>query len=127
MIRPSSPRSGKKYLNIITCDKHVNSEPAGEPIEITGASKVYLKAELNNQELQFFYAINSAENLKSSKVDWQKIGPVLDGSILSDDYVQQNPLGYQPCFTGAFYALACQDLSGQSKHADFEYFEYKES
>jgi xylan 1,4-beta-xylosidase len=32
----------------------------------------------------------------------------------------------QPNFTGAFVGMACQDASGQGRHADFDYFEYKE-
>ena len=53
-------------------------------------------------------------------------GPVLDGSILSDDYVEDAEVRYRPCFTGAFVGLCCQDLSGQRLHADFDGFEYRE-
>jgi len=58
---------------------------------------------------------------------WEPVGPVLDGSILSDDYVETSGTGdFYPCFTGAFYGLCCQDLSGLRQHADFGYFAYKE-
>jgi len=58
---------------------------------------------------------------------WQPVGPLLDGSILSDDYVETSGTGdFYPCFTGAFYGLCCQDLSGLRQHADFGYFAYKE-
>lgn len=107
-----------KQLSIISCDKHQTSQPC-RSIDISHAEKIYLKAEFYGAELQFFYATVFDE--------WQKIGPLLDGSILSDDYVVQAESGYQPCFTGAFYALACQDLSGQKKYADFSYFQYKET
>ena len=40
---------------------------------------------------------------------------------LSDDYIQGG--GF---FTGAFVGMQCQDTSGQSIHADFDYFIYKE-
>jgi xylan 1,4-beta-xylosidase len=33
---------------------------------------------------------------------------------------------YRANFTGAFVGMACHDLSGQGKHADFDYFEYVE-
>jgi len=29
-------------------------------------------------------------------------------------------------FTGMFVGVACQDLSGRRKHADFDYFLYEE-
>ena len=58
--------------------------------------------------------------------NWHKLGPVLDGSILSDDYVRDEHNRYRPAFTGAFVGMVCQDLTGNLKHADFDWFEYKE-
>jgi xylan 1,4-beta-xylosidase len=29
-------------------------------------------------------------------------------------------------FTGAFVGMACQDMSGVGRHADFDWFEYRE-
>lgn len=110
--------SGKKFLTILTCDNHETSQPNEEPIEITGADRIYLKAEFYGANLQFFYALSPG--------NWLKIGPSLDGSILSDDYVEHGESRFHPCFTGAFYCLACQDLSGQNLHADFSYFSYRE-
>jgi xylan 1,4-beta-xylosidase len=44
----------------------------------------------------------------------------MDASILSDEHAV-------PCgFTGAFVALCCQDLSGRSRPADFDFLEYVE-
>jgi xylan 1,4-beta-xylosidase len=48
------------------------------------------------------------------------VGPVLDASKLSDEYASDFS------FTGAFVGMACQDLSGRSAHADFDFFEYAE-
>ncbi len=111
-----------KYLSIISCDKLLATEPAGDPVDITGADRVFLKADFDGAHLQFYYALN-----KEPSVDqWQTIGPVLDGSILSDEYVEGNPGPFRPCFTGAFVGLCCQDLSGRNLHADFDWFEYRE-
>ncbi|SET10149.1 glycoside hydrolase family 43 protein [Thalassotalea agarivorans] len=107
----------RTYLTIVSNDYFDTTEPAGR-IDITGASKVYLKADFNGANLQFYYALKQGE--------WQKIGPVLDGSILSDDYVEHSDIRFHPCFTGAFVGMCCQDLSGQALHADFTYFDYKE-
>lgn len=111
----------KRYISIISCDNHDTTEPVSK-IEINAAGKVYLKADFNGAQLQFYFAI---EAIDTNPV-WQNIGPVLDGSILSDDYVENSTVRFHPCFTGAFVGMTCQDLSGQAKHADFQYFEYVE-
>ena len=79
---------------------------------------MYLKADFDGVDLQFYYALTEG--------DWQAFGPVLDGSILSDDYVQDSENIYRPAFTGAFVGMCCQDLSGRKMHADFDWFDYKE-
>jgi len=112
----------RKYLGIITCDKLDVSEPAGDPIDVSIAKQVFLKADFDGARLQFYYALDQ----EPSADQWQKIGPVLDGSILSDEYVEGNPGPFRPCFTGAFVGLCCQDLSGRNLHADFDWFEYRE-
>ena len=74
---------------------------------------------MNRDELQFYYAIESEE-------DWKSIGPLLDASILSDDYIQYHDGRYRPAFTGAFAGICCQDLSGGNGYAEFDWFLYKE-
>ncbi|WP_205959864.1 glycoside hydrolase family 43 protein [Flammeovirga aprica] len=107
----------KKELYIITCDKYDQQEPI-EPIDVSDAEKVWMKMDYNGAQLQFYYAVKEGE--------WQKVGPVLDGSILSDEYVRDENVRYRAAFTGAFVGVCCQDLSGRRQHADFEYFSYKE-
>ena len=115
----SGSNTGKrKYLNIITGLRHQVEEPLLEAIEVTGFDKIWLKADFNGAELQFYFAIEENQ--------WQAIGPVLDGSILSDEFVEGTPGPFRPCFTGAFVGMACQDLSGRNLPADFEYFSYQE-
>jgi xylan 1,4-beta-xylosidase len=55
--------------------------------------------------VQFYYAY--------TKDEWIEVGKKLSAEILSDEY------GEIYRFTGAFAALACQDLTGQNKSADF--------
>ncbi len=114
----ASDDSTKKMLQIISCDKFTMSETLEQPIDITDCKRIYLKADFNREKLQFYFA--TIEN------NWQKIGEILDASILSDDYVQDVTNRYRPAFTGAFVGLCCQDLSGQKLYADFDWFEYKE-
>lgn len=107
----------KKFLNVISYDKYFPSEALENPIDITIHSRVFLKVFFNYDKIQFFYSTNE-------KV-WKPVGQKLDGSILSDDYVQQDPSGrYRPAFTGSFIGLCCQDLSGQKLHADFDWIEF---
>jgi xylan 1,4-beta-xylosidase len=53
---------------------------------------------------------------------WQWLPDQFDASILSDEATQPG----QPNFTGAFVGVACQDMAGTARHADFDYFEYRE-
>ena len=117
--RRASGQPVRKFLNIISSDSAGSREALTRPLEITGVNSVYLQAVFNGAALQFYYAVVEGE--------WQPIGPVLDGSILSDDYVQQSGTGeFYPAFTGAFFGLCCQDLAGKKHHADFSYFTYRE-
>ncbi|MBN2684010.1 MAG: glycoside hydrolase family 43 protein [Pontiellaceae bacterium] len=81
-------------------------------IPLNGNTRVYLRAKMNYHELAFFYSLDGET--------WNPVGDTLDSSILSDDY------GTGMGFTGAFVGLACQDLSGRRKPADFDFFEYVE-
>lgn len=111
-------QTGEKYLNIVTCDKHRYHESLEVPLDIMDADKIYLKADFDGADLQFYYGLKNN--------DWKKLGPVLDGSILSDDYVQDAEVRYRPAFTGSFVGMACQDLTGRRLHADFDWFDYEE-
>ena len=53
---------------------------------------------------------------------WQWLPQVFDASILSDEATAPG----LPNFTGAFVGMACQDLAGTGKAADFDWFEYRE-
>ena len=107
----------KKLLNILSCDKFRMSEPLTMTADLTGIRQVYLKVIVEEDRLQFYYGTDD-------KI-WIKIGPVLDASILSDDYVREDQR-YRPAFTGAFVGICCQDLTGEAVAADFEWFEYRE-
>jgi xylan 1,4-beta-xylosidase len=109
----------RKFINIFSSTSTGTSEAYETGIDITGRERIYLKADFNGAALQFYYGFDEGE--------WEPIGPVLDGSILSDDFVEQGGTqDFYPCFTGAFYGMCCQDLSGDGLHADFAWFEYRE-
>jgi len=85
---------------------------------VTGVKRVYLKGVFDHTDIQFYYTTQTD--------NWRKIGGVLNGSILSDNYVRDEENRYGPAFTGAFVGLCCQDLTGQGFHADFDWWEYRE-
>ncbi|HAS42776.1 MAG TPA: glycoside hydrolase 43 family protein [Microscillaceae bacterium] len=114
----SRDKARQKYLNIIACDKFNTTEPLEGLVDVSNMDRVYLKAVIRQADLQFYYAVEEG--------NWIKIGGTLDASILSDDYIQYHDGRYRPAFTGAFVGICCQDLTGNKKHADFDWFDYQE-
>lgn len=80
-------------------------------LPIREKAAVYLKAEIKENEVQFYYGY-------SEKELW-KIGPVINAGFLSDEACDEG------WFTGAMLGICCQDLTGFGKYADFDYFEVK--
>lgn len=101
-----------KIIDIVKKDAGIFDEPISEKISIEGWERVYLRVDVDYHLLQFSYS-------KDGK-NWIKIGTTFDASILSDEYTVPNR------FTGAFVGICCQDLSGQRRAADFDFFEYLE-
>lgn len=97
-------------------------ESRGTVLELVGADKVYqeylperipvqatdvgMRVEINMDKLQFYYSLSEGV--------WKTIGPSLDFSKLSDDYVAG--------FTGAVVGLFAQDMMYESEWATFDYF-----
>ena len=84
------------------------------PIPVSDGKPVQLRVEVDFERLRFAYRIDGG--------DWQWLPEQFDASILSDEATQPGMAN----FTGAFVGVACQDMSGVAKHADFDYFEYRE-
>jgi xylan 1,4-beta-xylosidase len=97
-----------RVLGIVIADDGLRDEISESEIEVTDWETCYLRAEIDHAALQF----SASPNGKA----WQRIGPVLDASKLSDDY------GSDLHFTGAFAGLCAQDLNGTKARADFDYF-----
>lgn len=107
---------GQKLLNIMVSDKHTLLEPL-DKVTYAYQEATELKVSFEDDSIQFSHKIDNT---------WKHIGPSLDGSILSDDYVRDEENWYRPAFTGAFVGICCQDLTGQDQAAQFEYFNYLE-
>ncbi|MFB5678886.1 glycoside hydrolase family 43 protein [Paenibacillus terreus] len=100
-----------KCIGIISAQNMVFNQPIQE-VAIEGWGKIYLRVTVDFDRLQFYYSKNEE--------DWIPIGSVMDASTLSDNFSEG--MG----FTGAFVGICCQDMSGNDKHADFDWFEYVE-
>lgn len=103
----------KRIVNILINDNLSFSEPLnGEYIHIEdNAKEIYLKAELNQDKLQFYYALDNKE--------YNKIGPMLDSSILSDEHAA----GW--AYTGAVNGITVIDMFNKDTSAKFTWFKQK--
>jgi xylan 1,4-beta-xylosidase len=110
-LRISHDEELGKCLGIITAQNNVFSQPV-QDVSVEGWNRVYLRVTVDYDELRFYYS--------KDEENWILFGPILDASTLSDEFCQEGR------FTGAFVGLCCQDLSGGSKNADFDWFEYVE-
>ncbi|MEI8343006.1 MAG: glycoside hydrolase family 43 protein [Verrucomicrobiota bacterium] len=100
-----------KVVGITLSDDGVYDELLNSQIAINDWKTCYLRAVINAPTLQFFASPDGKA--------WQKIGPVLDASKLSDDY------GHYLHFTGAMAGICVQDLNDRTAVADFDYFEIR--
>ncbi len=89
--------------------------PLTDPIELPDTGPVWLKVHVNFDLIEFFYA--TSEGL------WHKLPVTLDYSLMSDE---AGDGGSHANFTGAFVGICCQDLTGMSAAADYDYFAYRE-
>ncbi|WP_101842873.1 glycoside hydrolase family 43 protein [Halobacillus sp. Marseille-P3879] len=103
-----------RILNLTSCDNFTFDEPLPHKIVIPDEVEyVYLSVSVKTNTYSYSYSFDGS--------NWHSIPLTFESYKLSDDYVEGG--GF---FTGAFVGMQCQDTSGQSLHADFDYFIYKE-
>ena len=78
------------------------------------AGPVELRVEVDEERMYFGYRRDPGA--------WQWLPQPFDASILADEASAPG----LPNFTGAFVGMACQDMAGTAKAADFDWFEYRE-
>lgn len=99
-----------KCITLLTAENKKYQYPIGY-VPIESGKPVRLKAKVDHDQAQFYYAVGDET--------YQPIGPVLDASILSDEACNEG------WFTGAMVGICCQDLTGFKKEADFDWFSYQ--
>jgi xylan 1,4-beta-xylosidase len=77
------------------------------------AGPVELRVEVDEERMYFGYRLGAGAGVAAQ---------MFDASILSDEATAPG----LPSFTGAFVGMACQDMAGTGKAADFDWFEYRE-
>jgi xylan 1,4-beta-xylosidase len=75
---------------------------------------IELRVEVDYERLRFAYRLEGG--------GWMWLPEQFDASILSDEATQPG----LPNFTGAFVGMACQDMAGTGRPADFDWFDYRE-
>ncbi|CAM4012942.1 glycoside hydrolase family 43 protein [Cohnella lubricantis] len=103
---------GGKCLGILYADNGARTELTESRLSVADWDRVYLRAVIKQGALTFYGSPDG--------VHWTQVGPELDASKCSDEYSSSGH------FTGAFVGICCQDSYRKSKHADFDYFEYRE-
>lgn len=105
-----------KHLGIMSCEADrtlaVTYPIQDERVLLPEGGLVWLRASGNHAKIIFSWS-GDGEN-------WNEIPLVLDQSLLSDEAGIVS--GEQ--FTGAFVGMTCNDLTGNRKHADFDFFSY---
>jgi xylan 1,4-beta-xylosidase len=106
-----------KHLRVMSCaPDSMQADSFTPPIAIRTGKPVHLRVEVDYERMHFGYRVEGVDN------DWQWLSQQFDASILSDECLAPG----QAHFTGAFVGMACQDLAGTGKPADFDFFEYCE-
>ena len=84
--------------------------PAGAGIPLPQEGPVWMRMMVRYGDAQFYYSLDGEK--------YEKIGPQLDARRMSDE---EGP----GRFTGAFFGICCQDISGRRREADFDFVEYR--
>ena len=115
-LHVTADEEGNRKLQILVRDNKVMRQPIGEGIPISNEGDIYLKGIFTPDGIKFYYKVDIKQDWNEIILPPEEHFPV---TILSDEYA--NRCGEQG-FTGAFTALACQDLTGTGHPVDFAYF-----
>ena len=100
---------------ISLCSHYITFKVTVEPfayVKLQESGKVWLKMEADYEVVRFLYSLDG--------ITFTQYGNDCDALRISDEHIDTS------AFTGAFIGICVQDMSGFSKYADFEYFEYIE-
>jgi xylan 1,4-beta-xylosidase len=106
-----------KHLRVMSCaPDSMQADSFTPPIPIPAGKSLHLRVEVDYERLHFAFRVDGVD------ADWRWLPQQFDASTLSDECLAPG----QAHFTGAFVGMACQDLAGTLKPADFDCFHYVE-
>lgn len=106
-----------KYLRVMSSiPDALTADAFTSPMPVPPGRPVHLRAEVDHERLRFGFRVEGVD------AAWRWLPELFDASILSDECAGPG----QPSFTGAFIGMACQDMAGTARPADFRVFEYHE-
>lgn len=104
-----------RHIRVMSALPDAPMADAFTPLVPLPPGPVELRAELDDERLFFAFR-------PDGQSDWTWLPELFDASILSDEATAPG----LPNFTGAFSGVACQDLAGTGRQADFDWFNYEE-
>ncbi len=107
-------RAGKHLRVMSAIPDGVMADSFTPPISVTPGEPIQLRVEVDYERLLFAYRVGDRA--------WNWLPQQFDASILSDEASAPGLSN----FTGTFVGMACQDLSGAARPADFDWFDYRE-
>ncbi|MGO4538487.1 glycoside hydrolase family 43 protein [Paenibacillus sp. 2TAB19] len=110
-LRVTQDSEKGRVLGVVMSKAGKYEECRGQEINVDTWDSFYLRAVVRDRELCFFASPDGDL--------WQAVSDTLDIGSLSDEY------GGKLGFTGTMIGLCAQDLNGELKHADFDYFSYR--
>ncbi|HBO35897.1 MAG TPA: glycoside hydrolase 43 family protein [Sphaerochaeta sp.] len=110
-LRFSHDEALGKVVCILSCDNGKYDEPF-EPVALGETTSLYLRIETDYGIVRFFYSLDGERYIQ--------YGQDSDALRISDDRLDNT------AFTGAFFTLSAQDMTGFSKSADFAFLHYTE-
>ncbi|OGV60089.1 MAG: hypothetical protein A2X45_25150 [Lentisphaerae bacterium GWF2_50_93] len=113
-LRISHAGEGKIRISVVTSDGSPSLEKADfsifEVATIDAPEKIYLKMSVDYADMNFFWSLDGE--------DWNRINKIIDSTNMGDRCSSISS------FTGTFWGICCQDMTGDGIWADFDYFEY---
>lgn len=106
----SRDEAGQRYMEVLSSENKNLTESKRQLLKDED-SAIFLKAEVRERELQFYYSLDNQVYIK--------MGQVLDMRFLSDEHIEGNG------FTGTMVGVCCNDLSGDGAVAHFGWVDYE--
>ena len=111
LCKTFSEEFNSPVLQLLQLENGTKSEYPEYIVQLMDHESLWLRFTVEGRDTQFYYSLDGEKYLP--------MGPVLDTSLLSDEYSEYGE------FTGTFAGITCADRLLHQKTADFDFFELK--